>query len=78
MSIKLEYMSLNYFKEHGATVWTSQGNGKRKYYYIEVAGTSCRISNWFYDWLLSSSIRRHSLQTVIKGDTVKHYQSLSF
>ena len=78
MSIKLEYMSLNYFKEHGATVWTSQGNGKKKYYYISVAGASCRISNWFYDWLLSSSTRRHSFSSVIKGDTVKHYQSLSF
>ena len=49
MSIKPEYMSLNYFKEHGATVWTSQGNGKKKYYYISVAETSCRISSWFYD-----------------------------
>ena len=65
-------------KEHGATVWTSQGNGKKKYYYISVAGASCRISSWFYDWLLSSSTRRHSFSSVIKGNTVKQYQSLSF
>ena len=77
-SWEIEKFARKYFKEHGATVWTSQGNGKKKYYYISVAGASCRISSWFYDWLLSSSTRRHSFSSVIKGNTVKQYQSLSF